>query len=573
MLKRFLLFTQRIFTKARIGWLNKRTNDKVLRSDFTRYGIQRTMELLSALSYRSGELSAYLELIVKSVSELIGIDWTVVTLCQDGFERILASSIDIERDPNETSDLHGTLTAKVVESGQCLIVEDTDLSKEYGEPSEGYRSYLGVPLLLPTGEVIGTICSFHLQPRQYTIEEVRLVEVFARKAATAIDNYNLYQMQQKLNKMLQAEIEERKAMELALRKSEEQLRQITENLEPVVWMYSHDGMPIYISPKFESISGLPCELWYRDRNAWKSIIHPEDREQVYAAFDSFNTKKFDIEYRIIRPDGDQRVIRDRSFPIVDSAGEIYRIAGIAEDITERKQQQEKTIQALQSLSELGELAVTIVHEVRNPLTTVLMGLNYFQRLELSDAAHKRLDLSLEEGERLKRLLNEILIFAKREVLITEEIELNAEIAEIIKNISDFPIITERQIEFSPLSIPIYISVDRDKFKQVLINLLQNACEAVSVEDSVSIEVDYNDLNREASMQIRNGGNRIPPEILAKLMEPFFTTKISGNGLGLSIVKKIVEAHGGSFRLDALETGGAITEVRLPINYERMLSLQ
>ncbi|CAN1211394.1 PAS domain-containing protein [Tumidithrix helvetica PCC 7403] len=540
--------------------------------DFTQAGkIQRTMEVLSALSYRAGELSAYLESTAKSVSELVGLDWSVVTLCQDGLERVLASSIDIGEAANAVYELHGTLTGQVVESGHCLAVENTDLNKEYGEPPEGYQSYLGVPLRLPTGSVIGTICSFHQQPRKFTLEEIRLVEVFAERAATAIDNYNLYQQQQELNQKLQQEIEERKAVEQALREREEQLRQIAENLEPVVWMYSHDGIPLYISPPFEKIFGISSELWYRDRHAWKNTIHSEDREQVYAAFDRFDTQKFDLEYRIIRPDGQVRIIRDRSFPIVDNLGQVYRIAGIAEDITERKQEQEKTLQAMQRLSELGGLAATIVHEVRNPLTTVLMGLTYFQRLELSDGARKRLDLSLEEAERLKRLLNEILLFAKREVLLSESVELNDEIAEIVKNIASSPIVAERQIEFYPLSVPIYVSVDRDKFKQVLINLLQNACEAVAVGDSVFMHVRCDDIRSEVLIQICNGGDRIHPEILAKLTEPFFTTKPSGNGLGLAIVKKIVEAHGGSFKLEPGTTGGAIVDVRLPINYERTLS--
>lgn len=536
--------------------------------DFTRSGkIQRTMELLSALSYRAGELKPYLQSTAKSVSELIGLDWSVLTLCQDGLERVLASSIDTDEDANAVYELHGTVTGWVVESGRCLVVENTDKDREYGEAPEGYRSYLGVPLRLPTGKVIGTICSFHRQPRQFTLEEIRLVEVFAEKAATVIDNYNLYQQQQELNQKLKQEIEERKAVEKALREREEQLRQIAENLEPVVWMYSHDGVPLYVSPTFEKIFGMPSELWYRDRHAWKSSIHPEDKERVCDAFDRFETQKFDLEYRTIRPDGQVRLIRDRSFPIVDNLGQVYRIAGIAEDITERKQEQEKTLQALQRLSELGGLAATIVHEVRNPLTTVLMGLTYLQRLELSEAARKRLDLSLEEAERLKRLLNEILLFAKREALVTESIELNAEIAALVEDISTIPTIAERQIEFFPLSIPVRVAVDRDKFKQVLINLLHNACEAVSVGDSVFMQVRCDDMRREASIQICNGGDRIPPEILAKLTDPFFTTKPSGNGLGLAIVKKIVEAHGGSFKLVAGSTGGAIVDLRLPLHNE------
>jgi PAS domain S-box-containing protein len=581
LLKKFLLFVQKIFNKVFVKsgarsegrtWAkdekrpNRQPKSQIRKSSqpplFTQaLQIPKTMEVLSALSYRHGDLNAYLNLTVKNVSELIGLDWSVLTLCQNGLERILASSIDIGAEIDKVTELHGTVTGKVVETGKCVVVEDTTLNPESGRVIEGYRSYLGVPLRLSTGEVIGTICSFHRQPRKFSSEEIMLVEVFAERAATVIDNYNLYQEQQRLTQMLQAEIEERKEIEQALQKREEQLRQIAENLEPVVWIYSTDGMPLYISPAFEQLSGLSCELWYSDRSAWRSIIHSDDRAAVYAAFE---TSKYDIEYRISRPDGSQRILHERSFPIVDAKGEIYRIAGIAEDITQRKQEQQTTIQALQRLSELGELAVTIVHEVRNPLTTLLMGLNYFQRVEISDAARKRLNLSLEEGDRLKRLLNEILLFAKREILNTETVELNAELARQLESISQSPTIGDRQLNIQLELTPIYVLLDRDKFRQVLINLVQNACEAVSKGDEVVIKLSSNRAKKEATLQICNGGDRIPTEAVTRLLEPFYTTKPSGNGLGLSIVRKIVEAHGGNFNLNPIDTGGAVAEVHLPI---------
>lgn len=522
---------------------------------------QRTIEVLSSLSYRTGELNGYLQLVATSVSELIGLDWAVVTLCRDGFDRILASSIDIGDAANQVYDLHGTLTGTVIDTGHSLVVEDTSTNKEYGEPPEGYCAYLGVPLRLPTGEVIGTICSFHHQPRKFAVAEMRLVEIFAERAATAIDNYNLYQQQQELNKVLQSEIKERHEAEQALRKSEEQLRQIAENLQHVVWMYSHDGNPIYVSPAFERVWGIPCDRWYRDRSAWIDAVHPEDRAHVSESFDGDFTQKFDIEYRIIRPDGCTRIIRDRAFPITDEAGKVFRVAGIAEDITERQQEQQEIIKAMERLSEIGELAATIVHEVRNPLTTVLMGLNSFQRIDLPEKAQKRLMLALDEAERLKRLLNEILLYAKHEVIQSEPIDLNALTTELIDNLANMPVAMDKIISFQPLPETATVSADRDKLKQVLINLFQNACEAVTEGEKVMVQISQ--THNQVCIQVQNGGNPIPPELLPKLTKPFFTTKPSGNGLGLAIVKKIVEAHGGSFKIASSAIAGTIAHVYLP----------
>ncbi|TYQ27476.1 PAS domain-containing protein [Pseudanabaena sp. UWO310] len=511
---------------------------------------KRTLEVLSSLSYRAGELNSYLQLVADSVSELLGLDWAVVTLCREGYERVLASSIDMGTDVDKTYELHGSLTGTVIKIGRCLFVEDTSINKEYGEPPEGYFAYLGAPLRLPDGEIIGTICSFHRKPRKFTKEDMRLVEIFAERAATAIDNYNLYQQQIETN--------------LALKKSEEQLRQIAENLEPLVWLYSHDGEPIYMSPMFEKVWGIEIAQWYSDREVCLNAVHPKERERVAMAFNKVFTHNdnYDLEYRIIRPDGNLRVIRDRAFSIFDEVGKIYRVAGITEDITDRQQEQQSKIEALERLSEIGELAATIVHEVRNPLTTVLMGLNFFQRMELPENARKRLMLALDEAERLKRLLNEILLYAKPEVIQPMSIDINELTLEIIENISSTQVATDKQICFEALSDPLIIYGDKDKLTQVLINLLQNACEAVSEGEKISVSLSPLTSSRQICMQVQNGGTPIPAEILPNLTKPFMTTKSSGNGLGLAIVKKIVEAHGGKLVIESSSVAGTIVKVLL-----------
>ena len=169
---------------------------------------QRTLEVLSSLSYRNGELNKFLREIAIGVSKLITIDWSVVTLCQGDFDKILASSIELD-DYETTYSLHGVVTGTVVKTGKSLTVDDTKTCTEYGAVPEGYRSYLGIPLRTSQGEVIGTICSFHHQPRKYNSEEVAIVELFAERAATAIDNYQLYQQQCKFNEILEAEVAKR----------------------------------------------------------------------------------------------------------------------------------------------------------------------------------------------------------------------------------------------------------------------------------------------------------------------------------------------------------------------------
>jgi PAS domain S-box-containing protein len=527
---------------------------------------QRTLEVLSSLSYRTGELKGYLQLVANSVSELLELDWAVVTLCREGFERVLASSIDMGYDEDYRADLHGTLTETVIRNGKCLYVEDASIDKSYGEPPDGYFAYLGAPLRLPTGEMIGTICSFHRQPRKFTTDEMRLVEIFAERAATAIDNYNLYQAQQEINLALHSEIKERQEAEQALKESEMQLRQIAENLGSMLWLYSNDGEPIYISPTFEKIWGMSSEIIFADSKACLKAVHPEDRDRVAEAFKCLLTDNhnYDHEYRIIRPDGSIRTIHNRSFSIFDKTGRIYRVAGIAEDITERKQEQQRTIKAMERLSEIGELAATIIHEVRNPLTTVLMGLNFLNRMELPDSARKRLTLALDEAERLKRLLNEILLYAKHEVIQPMPIDMNKLALELIENISSTQVAIGKQIVFESLPEPMIIFGDKDKLTQVLINLFQNACEAVPEGEKISISFSSLISSRQICLQVQNKGTPIPDDLLPNLTKPFMTTKPAGSGLGLAIVKKIVEAHGGKLEIESSAIAGTIVSVILPM---------
>lgn len=400
---------------------------------------QQTLKVLASLSYRTGELSRYLREISLGVSQLIEVDWSVVTLCQQEFEKVLASSIDMG-EGDHTYSLHGLLTATVVQRGCSLVVEDAKTCTEYGKAPEGYRSYLGVPLRTADGHVIGTICSFHRQPRKFSPEEVQIAELFAERAATAIDNYRLYQQQLKFNETLEAEV---------ARRTQE--------------------------------------------------------------------------------------LREAQAKLLEQA----RLAAI------------------------GEFAATIVHEIRNPLTTVTMGLRYFKRVDLSEAGQERLELALGEAERLQRLLSEILLYAKPQTLQLSQLNLNQMITQMLDSLQNLPEAQGRTIEFAPAPTVPLVMGDQDKLKQVFINLIRNACEAVAPGETICWQVDTDIDSGTVWTQVHNGGQPIPPDILPQLTQPFVSTKSSGTGLGLAIVKRIVEAHKGELSIQSSAEEGTTVTVRLP----------
>ncbi len=139
------------------------------------------------------------------------------------------------------------------------------------------------------------------------------------------------------------DITDRKRAEEALRESEERFRQIAENAgEGFFLSDASDNRAIYVSPAYEQIWGRSLEIAYAHAQSWLEVVHPEDRERVNAYIEKHDRGKvaFNQEYRILWPDGSIRWVRDRVYPIKNESGEIYRIVGVTEDITERKQIEE-----------------------------------------------------------------------------------------------------------------------------------------------------------------------------------------------------------------------------------------
>lgn len=146
------------------------------------------------------------------------------------------------------------------------------------------------------------------------------------------------------NKQLLQEILDRQKIEIKLRESETKLRQISEYIDEVFWLINYDEADgvftnvEYVSPAFEKVWHMPIETLYENRGEWSNAIHERDRQRVCDAFQNQAIYgQFNEEYQIINPDGSSRWIHDRGYPIHNEKGQVYRVAGIAQDITSRKQ--------------------------------------------------------------------------------------------------------------------------------------------------------------------------------------------------------------------------------------------
>jgi PAS domain S-box-containing protein len=149
----------------------------------------------------------------------------------------------------------------------------------------------------------------------------------------------------------------------ALRASEERFRQLAENARDVFWLLDvPEGKVAYVNPAFEAVWGQTCQSRYEDPAAWAQAIHPDDRPRVLAAYaaNQAGEGSYDEEYRLLRPDGSVRWIRDRAAPVRDAAGKLVRLAGIAEDVTARKAAEAALRRSMRALLTLGRCNEALV---------------------------------------------------------------------------------------------------------------------------------------------------------------------------------------------------------------------
>lgn len=350
------------------------------------------------------------------------------------------------------------------------------------------------------------------------------------------------------------DITERKAAEEALSESEQRFRTLVEQATDALFVVDTDG-------HFIDVNQEACHTLGYTREELLQLSVPDVQKAV-----SMDDLKSDWEMQpgqAVTREGTHQRKDGTQFPVEVRLGRI-EIGGrpvllaLARDITARKQMEK----AQARLAEIGELAAMIVHEVRNPLTTVLMGLHSFEQMDLPDRAKMRLSFALEESERLQRLLNEILMYAREQHLDLEPLEIGPLLQTLQAEFAHQPVASECFIAAQGLEQTARILGDRDRLKQVFINLLSNACEAAPSGDTVTCALAQD--NHHVIVAVHNGGEPIPPEVLPKLTQPFFTTKSTGNGLGLAITRRIVEAHDGTIHFASSKERGTTVTVRLPM---------
>ena len=261
----------------------------------------------------------------------------------------------------------------------------------------------------------------------------------------------------------------------------------------------------------------------------------------------------------MRLDGETRYV-EVSSRLIHYEGE-EAILSVFEDVTHKKEETEGLLQQSDKLAVVGQMAAGIAHEVRNPLTSIRGFIQLFASKYKNDQQY--FNLVLSELDRINMIVGEFLVLAKPMAVEFKDIEINHLIKDVVTLINTQAVMKNIQIivEYEP-NVPTIVC-EKNQLKQVFINLLKNAIEAMPNGGIIEVKVE---LQREGkvSINVSDQGVGIPEDQIPKLGEPFYTTKETGTGLGLMTSFKIIENHDGEINISSKENMGTTVEVILPI---------
>jgi two-component system, LuxR family, sensor kinase FixL len=366
----------------------------------------------------------------------------------------------------------------------------------------------------------------------------------------------------------------------ALRQSEERMRLAADAVNLGIWEWDLASDEIWASNARRAILGWPTsgKVTFED---FMSHVHPEDRNRLRQTIaDAIReAKDYDSEYRLVLPDGVVRWMSGRGSVHFNADGKPTRVLGISIDVTAHKhaeldaQRDRIELSHLSRVALMGEMSASIAHELNQPLSGILSNAAAGQRfidrgdVDLREIRELLGDI-VADGRRASDVVRGIRNMVKKEQMTRRSLDLNEIVTDALRMVSADAILHSCQLETSLDQDLRAVDGDPIQLQQVLLNLVINAFDAMrGTPVSQRKVVIATESNGDGTVRatVRDYGAGVSDEMRERIFDPFFSTKTEGLGMGLAIVRSIVESHGGTITTENVDGGGARFEIVLPAN--------
>jgi two-component system, LuxR family, sensor kinase FixL len=378
--------------------------------------------------------------------------------------------------------------------------------------------------------------------------------------------------------LLAAVIEERSKGEMTLREREERISLAAESANLAFWTINFERKESWMSQNGRAIFNFgPDEPLSRE--LFLSRVHPEDRNAVDEAIESAraSSQTFEFEYRLLRPDGETRWLISRGRYGYNDRGGVRELIGVAIDVTAQVKAnlqlrlQREEMAHMSRVSSMGELTASLAHELNQPLTAIASNAAAGKRFLTQSSPdipmfEELLDDVAADARRASDIIHGIHHFVRKSEGTRRPVNLNEIVREVLRLLhSD---LLGRGTAVETQLAPNLPSVDANpvQLQQVLLNLLTNSLEAMQSTAAAKRRVVISttcETNSSVTVSVRDYGGGLPKDDLDKIFTHFYSTKPTGMGMGLTIVRSIVESHGGELAADNADEGARFS-FRLPV---------
>jgi PAS domain S-box-containing protein len=532
-----------------------------------------TSEMLRIIS--NSPIQSVLDAVAENAARLCDANNTMIWRLEDNLLRLVAAygessetiygreGLPVNRD---------TVTGRAACDRRTIHVHD--LAAEDGEypigsrhvKDEGWHTTLATSLLRE-GTLIGIILAQRMEVRPFSDKQIALLEAFADQAVIAIETVRLFEAEkQRTQALAQANRD--------LAEREAKIRRLVDSNIIGIFVWEMNGRIVEANDTFLRLVGYDREDLALGRVHRRNLSPPEWRsrdEQTIAELKTVGSvQSFEREY--IRKDGSRVPVLAGGAAFGESRDQAV---AFVVDLTERKRagealrQLEADLAHMNRLSMMGELTASLAHEITQPIgsarNNARAALNFLDK-RLPDLAETReaLGCVIGDTDRARNIIDRIRDQIKKAPPQNDHFDLNEAINEVIILARSAMTRNRVSVRIRLAERPVPVQGDRVQLQQVVLNLILNAVEAMDAVEAQTRELSIStEQTNGVLVTVRDCGPGIDPENLERIFEAFYTTKSSGVGMGLSICRSIIDAHGGRLWASANEPRGAIFHFTLP----------